>query len=130
MGIILLADAAKEVLRLMAIAVTDEGHRLLFAHDGSEALSLVKEKRPDVACLDFALPELNGYEVCAAIKSNPDLADTKVVILNHRQGEEQALANLVHADRCLDKRFELSHLGTVTRALLQTPRRPRLAVVR
>ena len=61
------------------------------AADGEEGLALVARLRPDVVLLDIMLPKRNGYDVCRAIKSDPVLAATPVIMLTARGQEVEVL---------------------------------------
>lgn len=50
-------------------------------NDGKEAMAAVEQLRPEVVLLDVALPAMYGFEVCEAIKNNPSLAATKVILI-------------------------------------------------
>lgn len=54
---------------------------ILEAADGPTALELARAAHPRVAVLEFALPRLNGVEVCARLKADPATADIRVAIL-------------------------------------------------
>src|SRR5690349_8131790 len=77
---ILVADDLEENRELLSEILQDEGHRILLARDGSEAIALFSENRIDMAVLDVAMPGSSGLEVCRAIKSNPETCLTPVVL--------------------------------------------------
>jgi CheY-like chemotaxis protein len=69
------------------------------AENGAEGLAMMKEQRPDVVISDVEMPEMNGYELCAAIKANPRLKDTPVILLTALGDPEDILKGLeVKAD--------------------------------
>ena len=83
-----------------AVTVTILAHLLeaefdvLFASNGSEALTLAKTARPDLVLLDVMMSEMNGYEVCKRLKVDPDTADIPVIFitgLDDAQAESQGL---------------------------------------
>jgi CheY-like chemotaxis protein len=84
MAQILVADDAVMLRRLACRSL--EGHRTIEAQDGHEALSLVYEHRPDIVILDWMTPGLSGVEVTQAIREDPDLTDTKVILMTGRTG--------------------------------------------
>jgi CheY-like chemotaxis protein len=81
---------------------------VLEAGDGDEALRLLSEERPDVAILDVVMPGASGLAVCRAVRSDPDLAETGVVMLSANATAAQAAD--VGADRFLVKPFLSSDL--------------------
>jgi len=54
-------------------------HRL--ATTGKEALEIIRTERPALAILDTELPEMDGYEVCAQVKADPELRGTRVMLV-------------------------------------------------
>jgi two-component system, sensor histidine kinase and response regulator len=58
-----------------------EDHTCLAATDGATALTLARRHRPDLILLDAVMPDMDGYEVCRALKENPETAAIPVIIL-------------------------------------------------
>jgi CheY-like chemotaxis protein len=77
---ILIADDDRSVRRLLAATLSLE-YETLEATDGLEAIAAVEAERPTGVLLDVSMPKMDGLEVCRRIKSNPELADTRVIIL-------------------------------------------------
>jgi CheY-like chemotaxis protein len=65
----------------MARFLAREGFRPLTASAGEEALRLAREMRPSAITLDVMMPGMDGWDVLAALKADPDLADIPVVML-------------------------------------------------
>jgi two-component system, OmpR family, phosphate regulon response regulator PhoB len=63
-----------------------EGHRTLEASNGEDALALAREHHPDIVILDWMMPGLSGVEVTRAIREDPDLAGTQVIVMTARGG--------------------------------------------
>jgi CheY-like chemotaxis protein len=84
MAKILIADDAA-MLRILACRSLI-GHQTIEAEDGEEALALAREYRPRIVILDWMMPKLSGVEVCRAIRADPDLAGTKIVVMTARTG--------------------------------------------
>jgi CheY-like chemotaxis protein len=81
MNKILVADDERSLRMLIAGTLEIGNYSILEADDGIEAYEKVKQERPDLVILDVMMPGMSGYEVCKRIKTNPDIADTKVLIL-------------------------------------------------
>ena len=93
------------------------GHSVMLAADGFQALSHVVQWRPDVVLADITMPRLDGYQMCALIKSNADYQDIPVIMLSGKDGlfdEERAC--LVGSDNHVAKPFNVQAL----RAALDT----------
>lgn len=73
------------MLRILACRSLS-GHKTFEAEDGEEALALAKEHRPHIVILDWMMPKLSGVEVCRAIRSDPDLEGTQIIVMTARTG--------------------------------------------
>ena len=62
--------------------ILQDGYRLLFARDGSEALEVSKKMLPDLILLDVKLPGISGYEVCRELKRDADTARIPVIFVS------------------------------------------------
>lgn len=67
---------------LLEVILTQEGHDLLMASDGREALEMVARRRPDLILCDVMMPGMNGYELTAALKADEATRDIPVVLLS------------------------------------------------
>jgi len=73
-------DNAKNV-ELLDATLTGEGYSVLKAYNGKEALQIIEKERPDLVLLDIRMPEMDGYDVCRAIKANPETASICVIMV-------------------------------------------------
>lgn len=81
MGRILVAEDNAANLELMREILDIQGHDIIEAHDGSEALLQAELANPDLILLDVNMPVMNGFEVLERLRANPQLARIKVVAL-------------------------------------------------
>jgi signal transduction histidine kinase/CheY-like chemotaxis protein len=93
---ILIVDDDPDFVRLLADMLTLLPHRyrILRAHDGEQALGIMKETRPDLVFLDLVLPVLNGEQTLQAMREDPQLAAVPVVIMS-AQILEEAIVKVV-----------------------------------
>ena len=66
-------------LELLSDLVESEGHQVIRASTGSEALSLARAERPDLILMDIQLPGLDGLTVTRALKARPDTSGIPVI---------------------------------------------------
>ena len=105
--LVLLAED-NEVNRYLAQFVLEQaGLRVVCAADGSEALRLAADLRPDLILMDLRMPVLDGYEATLRLKADPTLAAIPVVALSAQampQERERALAVgcLAHIEKPID----------------------------
>ena len=120
---LLLAEDDPLLIPLLKATFRTSGLRVLTATTGNQALDLARAERPDLVLLDVGLPEMNGYEVCRALKADPKTAAIRVVMLTARAGlVNQRLAAEAGADTYLTKPFSPAVLLDAVRSLLRTAR--------
>ncbi len=90
---ILLVDDDPMVIRVFSRILSDYAP-LRFATSGQVALKLARESVPDLVMLDVEMPELSGFEVCKAFKSDPRLAAVPVVFISSHESPELETAGL------------------------------------
>lgn len=80
---VLIVDDDPEIVELLVdIIGNDDRFEVKTASNGFDAGALTKEFRPDVILLDFMLPDINGNIVCQRVRSDPELAHTKIIIVS------------------------------------------------
>ena len=78
---ILIADDEEHLGYMVKFKLEKEGFDVIWKKDGRQALEAVREERPDLVILDVMMPGLTGFEVLEAIKADPELKDTPVIML-------------------------------------------------
>jgi DNA-binding response OmpR family regulator len=78
---ILVVDDAEKNTRLLADLLTAKGYRTSTAASGEQALDLIRTDPPDLLLLDVMMPGMNGYEVCAALRGDPEHALLPIVLV-------------------------------------------------
>ncbi|MGD8845519.1 MAG: sigma-54-dependent Fis family transcriptional regulator [Desulfobacteraceae bacterium] len=79
---ILIVDDTPEYLRLLASMLSERGYRVRPAPSGAHALATSRKEIPDLVLLDVLMPEMDGYEVCRALKADPRTKDVPVIFLS------------------------------------------------
>ncbi|HTX54683.1 MAG TPA: response regulator [Candidatus Baltobacteraceae bacterium] len=78
---ILVADDSVTIQKVVELTFSKEDFTLVQARNGEEAIRKAKETRPDIILLDLVMPDKNGYEVCAALRAEPALRTTPIILL-------------------------------------------------
>ena len=73
---ILVVDDNTDVTSLLEILLSGEGHKPITAHNGREAIEKFKFFEPQIAILDIGMPDMDGYELCEALRDLPEAKDT------------------------------------------------------
>jgi CheY-like chemotaxis protein len=101
---VLIVDDTNTLRSLVQIYLLAHGWEFVEAQDGAEGLEKTRAARPDVVISDVRMPVMDGFELCAAIRSDPALRDIPVVLLTMLGDEEsRARGQLVGASAFLTK---------------------------
>jgi DNA-binding response OmpR family regulator len=119
---ILIADDEPSIPLLVRVTIASEAYLVLEAGDGDEAWEILQTCRPDVAILDIGMPGRDGFALTRAIRADPFLAATRVILLTGRQGPDaMAQGRTVGADHYLTKPFSpLQLLATIAACVGET----------
>ena len=79
--LVLIADDDEDILALVRATIERSGHEVMAVADGAAALSGMAERRPDLAVLDIAMPELDGLEVLRRLRADDEMRDLPVILL-------------------------------------------------
>ena len=74
-------------VELLATLLKKAGHEVATFSSGVEALAEIIEKKPDCVLIDIFMPEMDGLELCRAIRAHGDLAATKIIIISAKNYE-------------------------------------------
>ena len=91
---VLIVDDSIDNRRLLVRTLQKGGYELAEAADGKEALARTREFFPDLILLDIVMPELDGFQVCAALKSDPLTADIPVIFLSAKTETQDKIKGL------------------------------------
>lgn len=118
--VVIVEDEPHIVLSL-EILLQRAGYETVTAADGDESLALIRRLHPDVVVLDIMLPKRNGYEVCQALKSDPDLRSIPVIMLSAKGQEVEILKGLeLGASAYIAKPFGNAEILEAIRAALES----------
>lgn len=122
---ILLADDSSTMHRAVKLALSRGDYELVCCDNGTDALRICKEITPTLLIADLDLPGISGAELVKAIKADPNLEGTKIVLLcSSMHQSDIGRLDKIAADARLWKPFESEALFTLVLALLRsTPSR-------
>jgi len=114
-GTILCVDDEPDALKYLRLTFEDAGYRVLTAGGHDDALACARARRPDLICLDLAMPGKNGFEFVRTLRADPVLADVPVLIVSAtseearalRAGARRYLAKPAEADALVEAAHEL-----------------------
>ncbi|NNF97836.1 MAG: response regulator [Desulfobacteraceae bacterium] len=119
MSTILVVEDSPTFMRLINTLLENQGHRLINAMDGEEALEKAMGKKPDLIVLDIILPKKNGFQVCRQLKTTPDTRDIKILMLTSKTQDSDRYWGLKQgADDYVTKPFNDEDLLSAVNGLL------------
>lgn len=83
---IMVVDDSPTVRKLVTLKLEGQGHHVIAATDGIDALAKLNESIPDLILSDITMPRMDGYQLCKLIKSNPTTKHIPVVMLSGKDG--------------------------------------------
>ncbi len=119
---LLLADDSVTIQKVVGISFASEDVELVTVDNGDDAIRKAREIRPDVVLADVVMPGKNGYEVCQALKADPELRHIPVVLLTGTfEAFDEERAEQVGAASHVAKPFEAQTLVDEVKRLLAAP---------
>ncbi len=116
---ILIADDEKPLLLLTQMVFKDAGMEVITASNGAEAIEKALSEKPDIIITDVIMPYKTGFEVCKAVRANPETADVPIIIISALGDEYNKLTGFEEgADDYVTKPFNTAELRARVKALL------------
>jgi CheY-like chemotaxis protein len=84
---ILLAEDDRILRKAGEATLRKKGYVVISAIDGEDALAKAREHKPDLILLDVIMPKLQGFDVLASLKGDPDTRDIPVIMLSNLEQE-------------------------------------------
>lgn len=116
---ILVVNDEPNIVQSLAFVFNREGFDVATAGDGVQAMSMIRDSKPNPLILDIMMPNKNGYEVCQEIKSDPELKDIQVLMLSSISNENSRRHAMSQgADDYINKPFSPMQVVTRVKELL------------
>jgi DNA-binding response OmpR family regulator len=116
---ILIAEDEAMMLAALQKNLQDDGHEVIVAADGQEAIEKYREYKPDLIITDILMPYTSGLELIGVVKSDPD-NNTPVIVLS-AMGQEATVMEAFNlgADDFITKPFSPTELSLRVKRLLR-----------
>jgi DNA-binding response OmpR family regulator len=116
---VLIADDEPNIVVSLEFMMKREGYEVVVARDGREALEAIRRERPRLVLLDAMMPGMSGFDVCEAVRADPEVRDTRILMLTAK-GRETDVARGVGAgaDAYVTKPFSTRELVQKVRNML------------
>ena len=117
---VLVVDDEPFICRSLSFVLRKDDYEVFEARNGEEALAIIREHHPDLVFLDVMMPKLNGFDVTRAVKADPSLQGTKIVLLTAKgQDADRQVGEDVGADDYMTKPFSPTKILERARDLLE-----------
>ena len=94
MALVLVVDDSSADLYLYRTLLEREGHRVITADNGEEAVKRAKADKPDLVLMDVVMPGMNGFQATRKLSKDPETADIPVVIVSNKDQESDRVWGL------------------------------------
>jgi DNA-binding response OmpR family regulator len=116
---VLIAEDEESIVASLEFLMRHAGFETRVVRDGEAAIASLREFRPHVVLLDIMLPARSGFEVCRAIRGDPQMRATRVLMLTAKGGMHDAARGMdAGADDYMTKPFSTKDLVARVHALL------------
>ena len=105
---ILVVDDDDSIRSLLQQELSEAGYLIEQANNGKQALECIRKNRPDLIILDVMMPEMNGFDVAAILKNDPQTMDIPIIILSIVQDKSRGFR--IGVDRYLTKPIDTAEL--------------------
>ncbi len=121
MAKVLVVDDERLTTDLLSSYLKMRGFEVVTSQHGRDVLMLAIAERPDIILLDVMMPDMPGYAVCQALRTNPETSTVPVIMLSALYSlESQEKARLAGADHYLPKNIPLPELVNQLNRFLHT----------
>ena len=109
---ILVIEDEPTILFAFEETIRKKGYECISASDGNDGLAKAREMLPVLIITDVGLPQLDGFEICSALKNSPSTCHIPIIIVTaYTQKKAHELGKVAGADVFIEKPFQLSELS-------------------
>jgi DNA-binding response OmpR family regulator len=115
---ILVVEDNTDTRELLHLYFANAGFAVVEARDGKEGLSKARAEKPDLIITDLAMPRVDGTEMIKQLRSEPEMADTPVLVFTAHGSVTPERMEEAGADKAFYKPHDFDELVEVVRELL------------
>jgi DNA-binding response OmpR family regulator len=116
---ILVVDDEPFICRSLTFVLRKDDYLVFEARNGEEALAAIKLHKPDLVFLDVMMPKINGFEVTERVRSDPELAHVKIILLTAKgQESDREVGKTAGANDYMTKPFSPTKILERAREIL------------
>ncbi|MGI9516695.1 MAG: SpoIIE family protein phosphatase [Pirellulaceae bacterium] len=119
---LLVVEDSRVQARILADKLLEAGFDVRTAEDGQIGLDLIRERRPTLVISDIEMPNMTGYELCSAVKRDPELRTIPFILLSTLSDAQDIIKGLhCGADNYVTKPYDPNFLISRVKSLLESP---------
>ena len=119
---VLVVEDSRIQAAILKNKLMDAGYEVRTAEDGQIGLEMIRQERPTLVISDIEMPRMTGYELCKAVKSDPDLRTIPFILLSTLSDAQDIIKGLhCGADNYVTKPYDPEYLISRVASLLVTP---------
>jgi len=108
---LLIVEDDFDIAKMLQIYFNSLGYEIFLAPRGSEALGKTRQNMPHLIILDIMLPDIDGYEVCRCLRTQPRTSRIPIIFLTHKDERSDKIQGLeLGADDYVTKPFDIEEL--------------------
>lgn len=116
---VLIADDEPNIVISLEFMMKREGYEVLVARDGLAALEAIRRQRPRLVLLDAMMPGMSGFDVCEAVRADPEVHETLILMLTAKGRDTDIARGIgVGVDAYVTKPFSTRELAQKVRDML------------
>jgi sigma-B regulation protein RsbU (phosphoserine phosphatase) len=119
---VVVAEDSPLQAKMLRKRLVEAGYEVRVGKNGQEALELIRERPPQIIISDIEMPEMNGFQLCSTVKTDPDLKRIPLILLSTLSSPEDIIRGLhAGADNYVTKPYDATYLLGRVQSLLNTP---------
>lgn len=118
---VLVVDDQLVELKRMRVGLEQFGFRVTTASDGVSAVALAQRLRPDLVLIDVLMPGFDGFDVCLAVRRDPDLANVRLVLISSHYVPQADVAQKFGAAAFVPRTTDIESIAHVIVSALTEP---------
>jgi sigma-B regulation protein RsbU (phosphoserine phosphatase) len=120
---VLIADDDRIARRMLGLLLGNKGFTLEYAETGADALNRARALKPDLLLLDVNMPDLDGFEICKALRADPAVAEMPIIMITALTDRDARLRGIeAGADDFISKPFDKVELAARVTTVLRLNR--------
>lgn len=117
---VLIVDDEPNIVMSLDFLMRKENYEVFVARNGQEALELAAKEQPQIILLDIMMPDIDGYQVCKALKANDRTKHGKIIFMSAKSKEQDIQKGLeLGASLYVTKPFSTRNLMKQVKELIK-----------